>query len=255
MAAVLEIPREALETYEPQARLIADTGTRLLTREELALLPLPEATRTFKPVSHHELAAAIIECLGFRHLHVVKDEYAVSHDGARMFGIMEIDVEWSNLRFAIALRNGNDRSMRLAITCGYRVFVCSNMAFRGDYYPLLAKHSGSFDLIEAVSVGVDRIQRNFQPLSDQIEKWCARPLTDDRARVIIYKAFIEKGLPLSGRLLKDVHEQYFEPRYEEFRPRTLWSLSNAFTTAFKLLDPMRQYPATARLAGFLSQFE
>jgi hypothetical protein len=140
MAAVLEIPREALETYEPQARLIADTGTRLLTREELALLPLPEATRTFKPVSHHELAAAIIECLGFRHLHVVKDEYAVSHDGARMFGIMEIDVEWSNLRFAIALRNGNDRSMRLAITCGYRVFVCSNMAFRGDYYPTRSRN-------------------------------------------------------------------------------------------------------------------
>ena len=25
--------------------------------------------------------------------------------------------------------------MRLALTCGYRVFVCSNMAFSGDFAP------------------------------------------------------------------------------------------------------------------------
>jgi hypothetical protein len=28
-----------------------------------------------------------------------------------------------------------------------------------------------------------------------------------------------------------VHDLYFEPKYEEFRPRTIWSLSNAFTSA------------------------
>jgi hypothetical protein len=42
-----------------------------------------------------------------------------------------------------------------------------------------------------------------------------------------------------------------EPQYEEFRPRTLWSLSNAFTSAFKELEPIPQYKATAKLAGFL----
>jgi hypothetical protein len=26
-----------------------------------------------------------------------------------------------------------------------------------------------------------------------------------------------------------MHDLYFEPKYEEFRPRTIWSLSNAFT--------------------------
>ena len=42
-----------------------------------------------------------------------------------------------------------------------------------------------------------------------------------------------------------------EPQYDEFRPRTLWSLSNAFTSAFKELEPIPQYKATAKLAGFL----
>jgi len=48
-----------------------------------------------------------------------------------------------------------------------------------------------------------------------------------------------------------VHDLYFEPRYEEFRPRTIWSLSNAFTSAFKQLDPIPQFKATAKLGEFL----
>jgi hypothetical protein len=32
---------------------------------------------------------------------------------------------------------------------GYRVFVCSNMAFAGEFTPVLAKHSKSFSLIDA----------------------------------------------------------------------------------------------------------
>jgi hypothetical protein len=48
-----------------------------------------------------------------------------------------------------------------------------------------------------------------------------------------------------------VHDLYFKPKYEEFRPRTIWSLSNAFTSAFKELDPIPQFKATAKLGGFL----
>lgn len=49
----------------------------------------------------------------------------------------------------------------------------------------------------------------------------------------------------------DCHDHYFGPQYEEFKPRTIWSLSNAFTSAFKELDPIPQFKATAKLAGFL----
>jgi hypothetical protein len=52
-------------------------------------------------------------------------------------------------------------------------------------------------------------------------------------------------------LLHTVHDLYFDPQYEEFRPRTIWSLSNAFTSAFKELDPIPQFKATAKLGKFL----
>ena len=44
---------------------------------------------------------------------------------------------------------------------------------------------------------------------------------------------------------------YFEPKYEEFRRRTIWSLSNAITSAFKELGAIPQFKATAKLGEFL----
>jgi hypothetical protein len=57
----------------------------------------------------------------------------------------------------------------------------------------------------------------------------------------------------SRHLDKIVHDAYFHPAHEEFNPRTMWSLSNAFTTAFKDLDPIPQFKATGKLAPFLAQ--
>src|SRR5712664_1185468 len=39
--------------------------------------------------------------------------------------------------------------------------------------------------------------------------------------------------------------------YEEFKPRSIWSLSNAFTSAVKALEPIPQFEATAKLGEFL----
>ena len=70
----------------------------------------------------------------------------------------------------------------------------SNMAFAGEFTPVLAKHSKSFSLIDCISVGVDRMQRNFEPMRKQVEKWQRSELTDVTAKVVIYEAFVESKL-------------------------------------------------------------
>ncbi len=224
---------------------------RTINRDELALVPTPPATATHQPVPHHQIVQALAETLGFRHIGVVHDEYAVSPDGMKMFGVLDLETEMHGARFSIGLRNSHDKSMRLALTCGYRVFVCSNMAFSGDFTPVLAKHSKSFALVDAISVGVDRMQRNFEPMRKQVEAWRQTELTDVTAKMIIYEAFIESELEVPKHLARRVHDNYFEPRHDEFRPRTMWSLSNAFTSAFKELEPVPQFRATAKLGQYL----
>ena len=109
----------------------------------------------------------------------------------------------------------------------------------------MAKHSKSFSLVDAIAVGVDRMQRNFEPMRKQVEAWRQSELADVTAKIIIYQAFIEGELDVPKHLARRVHDFYFEPAFEEFKPRTVWSLSNAFTSAFKELEPIPEFKATA----------
>ena len=229
--------------------LIANDGR--LTREQLALVPTPPATMTHKPIAHIDVVNGLMETFGFRRIAVVRDEYAVSRDGMKMFGVMELDQGMHGARFALGIRNSHDKTFRLAVTVGYRVFVCENLAFSGDFSPVLAKHSKNFLLSNALSIGVDDMQRNFQPMVEAVDRWRDSQLSEAVARLIIYRAFIEGELAVPRHLARPVHDLYFNPQHDEFAPRTMWSLSNAFTGALKDLDPIPQYKATAKLAGFL----
>lgn len=231
-----------------EATLISYEGK--LTRPELALVPTPAGTATHRPIPHVEVVEALVETLGFRHIAVHKDEYAVSKDGMKMFGLMELETVQNGVRFAIGIRNAHDKSMRLAMTVGYRVLVCENMAFHGDFEPVLAKHTKNFNLKAALSVGVDDMQRNFTPMVQAIESWQGSLLNADRARLIIYEAFVEGQLEAPKHLARMVHDQYFNSA-----DPTFWGISNAFTAAFKELEPVPQFKATNSLAGFLEQVQ
>jgi hypothetical protein len=54
-------------------------------------------------------------------------------------------------------------------------------------------------------------------------------------------------------LARTVHDLSFEPKYEEFRLRTIWNLSNPITSAFKELNPIPQFKATAKPGQFLER--
>src|SRR5438093_1747504 len=212
-----------------EGHLLAHRGTNKLDREQLKAIQAPEATETYQPLAHHAIVEALLEALTFRHISVVRDEYAVSEDGMKMFGVLDLESTFDGCRFSIGIRNANDKSMRLAMTVGYRVFVCDNMAFHGDFTPVLAKHTKRFSLVDAVTVGVDRMQRSFEPMQRQVETWRASRIQDETAKLVIYSAFVEGDLEAPKHLARRVHDLYFNPTIDAYAPRTLWSLQNSFT--------------------------
>jgi len=237
----------------PELTLMAHAGAQKLTREELALVPCPEPTATFKPFPHIELVNQLTEALARRQLSILREEYAVTDDGMRMFGIAELTTAANDFRFAIGIRNANNKSMALGLVAGMRIFVCDNMAFNGEFQAILAKHTKNLgdSIIDKIAVGIDRIQRNFEPLTAAVDRWKESQLTDDQAKALIYDAFVLDKVDAPKHLMKVVGQHYFEPTYPEFEPRTVWSLQNAFTSAFKQLEPIPQFRATASLGQFI----
>jgi hypothetical protein len=170
----------------------------------------------------------------------------------KLFGVLDLTTSANDFRFSIGIRNANDKSMRLGLCAGLRVFVCDNMAFIGEFFAIQAKHSKNLIPVDAISLGIDRIQRNFDPLTRQVDAWKAKQLSDGQAKSIICDAFIGDMLEAPKHLGKVVYDHYFNPKYPEFEPRNEWSLNNAFTSAFKDLDPLPQFKATAKLGEFFA---
>ena len=70
-----------------------------LTREQLSRVPTPVGTATHKPIPHIEVVEKLIEALSFRQIGVVREEYAVSADGMKMFGVMDLTSGFQGCRF------------------------------------------------------------------------------------------------------------------------------------------------------------
>lgn len=164
---------------------------------------------------------------------------------------MELESGFTGARFALALRNSHNKTLALALTVGFRVFCCDNLSFHGDFYPVMRKHTRNMNLLESLSIGVDSMQRQFQPMTEAVNRWRETQISDVSAKMFIYEAFVEGGLDVPRHLVRDVHNYYFQPPHEEFAPRTFWSLQNSFTGAFKSLDPIPLQIATAHFARYV----
>ncbi len=75
----------------------------------------------------------------------------------------------------------------------------------GDVVPavftVLAKHPKSLSLIDCIAVGVDRMQRSFEP-TRELEAWQRSELTDVTAKMLIYEAFVEGKLEVPKHLAR-----------------------------------------------------
>jgi hypothetical protein len=94
------------------------------------------------------------------------------------------------------------------------------LAIRGVFTPGFAKHSKSFLLIDCNSVGVDRMQRNFEPMRKQVEAWQRSEPTDVTAKVVIYDAFVEGRLEAPKHLARTRSERLREASVQKFQSPT-----------------------------------
>ena len=89
-------------------------------------------------------------------------------------------------------------------------------------------------------------------MTRQGTQWRETQISGNAAKLLIYGAFVEETLEALKHLAREAHRHYFEPGFPDFVPRTRWSLSNAFTSAFKLLEPVPSFEAPAKLGEFLN---
>lgn len=228
---------------EAQATLVAHVNSDVVTREQLALIePTELPTATFRPVKHMDLVENLERSIKSFDMRIHEEKFAIRRDGQMLFGVMKIGYrDTSEFVTSLGFRHANDRTMSIQIVSGVSVFVCDNMCFRGDSIVLRQKHSHSFSLTAQLQSAISDWKAHSDVLVNEIESFRNFRLGDVQAKAHILDAFTQGLMPL--RFMPDVVKEYLEPRHEEFRPRNLWSLHNAFT------EVQKQMPISTRFAA------
>jgi len=237
--------------------LLSGKDTNLVTRSQLMAVAAPEPTGTWRPIPHYELVEMLDRVLAQNQIFIQREEFALRRDGAVLFGVLELAYgESPDGTAALGLRTANDKSMSIQVCAGLQVFVCSNLAFRGDLIALRRKHTSGLNLRTELSAAVLRFQEHFGRLVGEIEALKARALRDIEAKAMMHDVFADGLMPV--RLLPAVSENYFEPQLADFEPRNAWSLHNAFTSVAKEMPMSTRLPAiqaVGKLFGMSSESE
>jgi hypothetical protein len=229
--------------------LMSHVDTDLVTRKQLALVETPTATRSFKPVPHIELIETLQRVLTLNNITIRKEQFALRRDGATLFGVLQLAYQdTQDGMAALGLRTSNNRTMSIQICAGLSVFVCDNMVFRGDLIALNRKHTAGLHLRTEINHAILRFQDHFGRLTGEISNLKERTLADPDAKAILHDVFVQGILPI--RLLPEASNLYFEPFVDEFKPRTAWSLHNAFTAVAKEMPITTRMPAIQELGRY-----
>ena len=228
------------------AQLMSHVDTDLVTRDQLRTLPEPEVTRTFKAIPHIELVDMLELVLRQNQIRIEDERFALRRDGSVLFGVLQLAYgETQDGRAALGLRTANNKTMSIQLCAGLSVFVCDNLAFRGDMIALKRKHTSGLNLRVELAGAVLRFQEHFGRLAGEVERLKNRLVADIEAKALIHDAFSTGLMPL--RFLPEVSQAYFEPEVDQFQPRTAWSLHNAFTGAAKDMPLTTRLPAIQSL--------
>lgn len=223
------------------ATLCTHRGAVKISRGELVDLVTPPRTYSHRPLAHAEFIDLIEERLDTYKIGIERCEVAVMNDGMKLFGTLVLKRAIDDFAFAMGLRAANDKSMAMELVAGFRVFCCDNMALSGDDEIMWRKHTSGLNPREAIFGGVDRAVRKFDVLQNRVGLLKEAPITDYEAKATIFDA-LKMGVINQNQVLA-VGQEYLEPKHDEFKPRTKWSLHNAFTEVFK--EQAVKYPHLA----------
>ena len=218
--------------------MILHRGAIEVKRHDLDLVPLPEETDSYQPVSHYDLTDRLLTvsqdiltdyCL-------VGEKYALARQGQQMFAFLQFRKEEADLGLCIAYRNSYDRSMSVGMAIGATVFICDNMALTGEI-AVMKKHTKNvWTTLEDLAIStIYRSQRNFQTIQVASERMRDIPFSDADAFSAMGNLF---GMDIvSPRQIPIVKEEWLRPRHGVFRERNAWSFYNACTEALKSCPP------------------
>lgn len=219
--------------------LLVHCGAEKVNWDRLTSVKTPESTDTHVPIPHHELVERVREEIPNTNLIVKQEEHALSKDGMNYFGVIRIEdpkhpAEKDGFSRVIGLRNSHNKRLAVGLVSGSSVFVCDNLAFSGEI-TVTRKHTSLVmdNLNEMIATALNGLQPLLSAERQRMIAYRSHNLETDEHEVDhILMEMLRKGA-ITGSQITKAWNHWVNPPHKEFEERTLWSLFNSATHAYK----------------------
>ncbi len=237
--------------------LILHCGSKVATLEEVrkVLVPVPE--RRHFPLPHGHLRDEVMKQLVDDGPYTCTDEvHALNHDGDQYFGLAQLSYVEASEEFdlfddsseglsgerpydiVVGWRGSYDQTLAAGVAMGKKVIVCDNLLFSGDVC-FRRKNTRNIEAeLPGIVHGAIETLDHLRGVQDyRYGLYTGTSIDNTQAHHLVIQAFRNKAIPCSH--IKNVVAAWHSPEFEEFEPRTLWSLENAFSETMKTRGDVR----------------
>ena len=201
--------------------------------------PVPQQTRTYKPVSHEQLIDLTLESIHQAGFDLDKEIYTASSDGQIANGRFTIsNVNDRDMQLQIGWQNSYNRQLTLKFAIGARIFICQNGCVSGDYGAFKKKHVGQvqtfapaaiIDYIKSAGDAFERMQRE-RDIMKTIE------VSPVRRAQLIGEMVIDKEM-ITPTQMNIISREIKRPTHDYDCENSLWELYQFTTFAMKEEHP------------------
>lgn len=213
---------------------------RQTTLANLSLVPVPEKTRTYMPISHIDLDSLIRETIDKNNFQIQSTEYLTAKQGNQSIGKYNLTYGGDpDMGLMIASQNSYDKTTTVKFAIGGHVFVCSNGMVMGDMGAYKHKHAGSVQ--ELTPTTIEEYIKNaddiFQKMIISKNRMKEIEVTKKTCAELVGRMFVEERI-ITPNQLSVVREEIIKPSFDYGTKNTLYNLYNDCTYAVKESHPM-----------------
>lgn len=211
-----------------------------VTRTELATLPTPAPIGPrHKPYPFYGFVSDVVREVEARGHTVMDEEYAVTKDKQRLFGLMSVRLgdlpEAADYRMLVGVRGAHDQAFCRGITLGSQVMVCSNLCFHGDLGVWKTKQSTNIRerLPELITRAISELPSAARSLTVKFDQMRETFVGEKHGCAELARIYRAKGL--SAAQLGRAVDEWLDPSHPEHAEQgwSAWRLFNAATEAIK----------------------
>lgn len=206
-----------------------------VTAEQLLGVETPLTTESFTPIPHASLVTMTRDAINRAGLTVTEEEHSLARGGLRYFGGFALsgpDIQGADRQIVLGLRNSGDKSFAASICVGNRMLVCENLCFSSDV-KLARRHTTNIfnDLPRVLADAVGRVVSHWVDMGSRIELYKQHEISRDQAASLLVDLVDAKAFP--ARDIYNAVQEFRNPRHEEFKGGTIWTLYNSITENLK----------------------